>query len=168
MNLRNFVLWFLLLLTLATVADAEPATKADLQTLELKLTKQMTDLEKRIDKRFTEQGEQIHELEKRIDKRFTEQDNQIHELEKRFIALEIVVRESNNLLANRIDVLYWAISALIGVVLAVIALPQVLGYLQGKRERANLENRIEALSQRVELQEREIKELKARRIVASS
>ena len=153
MNLRNVVLWFFLILTLATTADAEPATKADLQALELKLTKQMTDLEKRIDKRFTEQDNQIHELETRINKRFTEQGEHIHKVETRLIALEIVVRESNKLLANSIkemdtrlsasvEVLYWAISALIGVVLAVIAVPQLLGYLQARRERADMQNRL--------------------------
>ena len=161
MNPKFIRFWFLLFLSLSNAAFAQQATKADLQALELKLTNQIDEL-----------------------------DQQIDEVDKRLIRLEIIVKEMESRLTNRIDeldkrlttridVLFWAISALIGVVLAVIAVPQLLGYLQGRQERgdmrkiieeqrADTQKLVEELKTRIEQQQQEIQELKARRIVAPS
>jgi hypothetical protein len=71
-----------------------------------------------------------------MDKRFS---NQIAETDKRLsnqiAALDMFVR--------------WAIGILVIVVLAVIALPQIFGYLRDTRERKDLQRRVEQLEQGV-------------------
>ena len=114
----TFSLLFSLLPLSATASAQEPATKADLQALELKLTNQMTEMGKRL-------TGQIAALNKRLTQQITELDSrltkQIHELDRQIIGLDIVVRKLDKRLTTRIDVLFWAMSALIGIVLAVIA-----------------------------------------------
>ena len=144
MNLKRIALWPLLFLSFSTVASAQQAaTKADLQALELNLTKQMADMDKRLT-------------------------GQIADLDKQIISLEITVKEMDKRLTSRIDVLFWAIGALIGVVLAVIALPQLLGYFQEKRARTDFQKQIEVLEQRIEQQQQEIEELKSRKLIVPS
>ena len=53
-------------------------------------------------------------------------------------------------------------------VFLAIALPQLLGYFQEKRARADFEKRMSELEQRIEYQQQEIDELKSRRIVTPS
>ena len=97
--------------------------------------------------------------------------------------LEIIVRELDKRLTIQIDELEKHLTALmnilIGVVLAAIALPQVLGYLQGRREREDIQKQIQDLGQRLERQQQEIlgklsqqqqeiDDLKSRRVLTSS
>ncbi len=107
-------------------AIAQQLTKADLQSLEAKITKlqeTVTDM----DKRLTKVEVTVTEMDKRIS-------NQIDDL-------DTFVR--------------WAIGILVLVVLAVIALPQIFGYLRDKQERQKLQERVEQL-------EREFAQLKTR------
>ena len=161
MNLNRFTFGILLFLSLSTVASAQQATKADLQAVELKLTNQINEL----DKRSTRLEIKVEEMEKRLTIK-------IEELEKRLTA--------------RIDGLAVSINILIGVVLAAIALPQVLGYLQGRREREEfhqqiqdlrvemrdlgerLERQQQAMFEKLSQQQQEIEALKSRRIVTTS
>ena len=62
-------------------------------------------------------------------------------MDKRLISLEIIVKEMDKRITVRINVLFWAMGTLIGVVLATITL-QVLGFLQSKRERAEIQQQI--------------------------
>jgi len=144
MNLKHPIfVSSLLFLCFSPVALAQQATKADIQVLDAKMNALQTTVTE-MDKRLTNQ---IVEMDKRLT-------NQIMELDKRLTA--------------RIDILFWAIGALIALVLAVIALPQVFGYLQGRKERADLQKQIDELSQRIEQQQREIEALKSRRIMTPS
>lgn len=112
MNLKHTTfVGTLLFLLLSSVASAQQATKADIQVLDAKMNALQATVTE-MDKRLTNQ---IVEMDKRLT-------NQITELDKRLTA--------------RIDILFWAIGALI---LAVIALPQLFGYLQGRKERADLQ-----------------------------
>lgn len=105
-----------------------------------------------MDKRLTAQIQAVQTTMSEMDKRLT---NEIDELDNR--------------LTSRIDTLFWAIGALIGIILTVIALPQLLGFFQEKRARAefekkmeaNFQGQIEALKQRLERQQQEIEELKS-------
>ena len=143
MNFKRMTFWLLLLLSLSTPAFAQQATKADIQALDAKITNlQIT----------------VTEMDKRIT-------NQIVELDKR---LTIQITELDNRLTSQINVLFWAIGTLILVVLAVIALPQLLGYFQDKRERAGFQKRLDALEQKVEQQRQEIETLKSRRMLTPS
>jgi hypothetical protein len=72
-------------------------------------------------------------------------------MDKRLISVEITMQEMDKRLTARIDVLFWAMGTLIGVVLAAITLPQVLGFLQSKRERAEIQQQIR--DQRAETQQ---------------
>ncbi|MFQ6039481.1 MAG: hypothetical protein ACE5PV_01390 [Candidatus Poribacteria bacterium] len=139
MNQTRMGFWVLIFLSLSTVAAAQQATKADIQSLELKLTQTITEMDKRLS-------------------------NQIVELDKRITALEITVKEMDKRLTSqvqavnaRIDELDrhigTLINILIGVVLAAIALPQVLGYLQGRRERAEIKKQMQELGQHLERQQ---------------
>ncbi len=154
MNLKRMTFWLLIILCLSTAASAQQATKADLQALELKLTNQMNEM----DKRLTRLEIKMEEMEKRLTIK-------IEELEKR---------------------LNISMNILIGVVLAAIALPQVLGYLQGRREREEfhqqiqdlrvemqglgerLERQQQAMFEKLSQQQQEIEVLKSSRMVASS
>ena len=153
----NAITFFLIVLSLSTVASAQQATQADIQALEKRvqaLEAQVSNVDttvREMDKRLTAQIQAVQTTMVEMDKRIT---NTIEELDKRLTA--------------RIDVLFWAIGSLIGIVLAVIVLPQVLGYFQEKRGREELQKQIQELSQRVERQQWEIEELKSRRIVTPS
>jgi predicted PurR-regulated permease PerM len=105
---------FFLFLLLSTVASAQQATRSDIQALESKITNLETTV-REMDNRLTNQ---IVELDKRLT-------NQIVEMDKR--------------LSSQINTLFWAIGALIGLVLAVIVLPQLLGYFQEKRARTDFQ-----------------------------
>ena len=152
----KFALILMMLLS-ATVAFAQPATTADIQALETQVNE--------MDKRLIRLETQVDEMDKRLT-------NKMEELDKRLAAqiqaVQTTIIEMDKRLTARIDVLFWAIGTLIGIVLAVIVLPQVLGYFQEKRGREELQKQIQELSQRVERQQWEIEELKARRIVTPS
>ena len=107
----------------------------------------------------------------------------ITEMDKRLIRLETKVDEMDRRLTTRIDELDRHISRLIniliGVVLAAIALPQVLGYFQGRRERAELKREIQEWGGRLERQQheifekmsqqqQEIEEIKSRRVIPTA
>jgi len=143
MNQKLMILGFFFFLWLSTVASAQQATRSDIQALESKITNLETTV-REMDKRLTNQ---IVELDKRLT-------NQIVELDKR--------------LSSQINTLFWAIGALIGLVLAVIVLPQLLGYFQEKRARTDFQKQIDELEQRLEQYHREIEELKSRRLVTPS
>jgi septal ring factor EnvC (AmiA/AmiB activator) len=121
--MKKIFVVFLVLLCTSVSAVAQPLTKSDIQSLEVKLTK-LQDTATDMDKRITE-----------IDKRLTR--------------LEVTVTEMDKRLSNQIAALdtfvRWAIGFLMLVVLAVIALPQVFGYLRDKKEREELQKRVEQL-----------------------
>jgi peptidoglycan hydrolase CwlO-like protein len=161
---QRTLFWLFLLLFPSSIAFAQPATKADIQALELKLIEKLTETDKRLSSKIEDVDKRLSSKIEDVDKRLT---GQIAELDKRMAQLQTKVDEMDKRLTARIDLLFWAMGSLIAVVLAVIALPQVLGYLQGKRERADLQKQIDALSQQVKQQQQEIEELKSRRIIAS-
>ncbi len=154
MDRKRFTFWLFLFLLLPPVASAQQATKADIQMLEVKITSLETTV-REMDKRLTNQIEES-------DKRLT---NQIEELDKR---LTKYIEEMDKRLTTQISVLFWAMGTLIAIVLAVIALPQLLGYFQEKRARADFQKRFEELERRFEQYQRELEELKSRRIVTPS
>ena len=129
MNLKRITFWLFLFLLLPIIASAQQLTKADIQALELKMITTITEMDKRLTKQIAE-----------LDKRLT---SQIAELDKRLTSqmtgLQTTVTEMDKRFSSRIDVLFWAIGALIAVVLAVIALPQLLGYFQEKRARTDFQ-----------------------------
>jgi len=135
-----------MLLLSSTVVAAEPATKADIQALDAKVNE--------------------------MDKRLIRLETKVDEMDKRLVAqiqaIQIAVTEMDKRLTARIDVLFWAIGSLIGIVLAVIVLLQILGYFQDKRERENFQKQLAELQQQFQQQQREIEELKSRRIVTPS
>ena len=134
--MKRVTFWLILFLLLSTVVSAQQATKADIQALELKVTNQITEMDKRLT-------------------------NQITELDKRVTGVQITMTEMDKRLSSRIDTLFWAIGALIAVVLAVIALPQLLGYFQEKRASADFQKRIDELERRLEQHQQEIEALKS-------
>ncbi|MCH8293745.1 hypothetical protein IH992_21905 [Candidatus Poribacteria bacterium] len=143
MNSKRIIFWFLLFFPVSTVAFAQQVTKADIDTLTTKVSNLETTVNN-IDKRLIRLETKVEEMDKRLttlivesDKRLTKQ---IDDLDKR---LTNKIEEMDRRITARIDLLFWAIGALIGVVLAVIALPQLLGYLQGRREREDMQTKIE-------------------------
>ncbi|MBC8229856.1 hypothetical protein H8E77_09940 [bacterium] len=118
--MKKFVVVFFILLCTSVSAIAQQLTKADLQSLDTKLTK-IQDTVMDIDKRLTKLEVTVTEMDKRLS-------NQID-------ALDTFVR--------------WAIGILVLVVLAVISLPQIFGYLRDTRERRDLQKRVEQLEQEV-------------------
>ncbi|MFQ6043312.1 MAG: hypothetical protein ACE5PV_20865 [Candidatus Poribacteria bacterium] len=125
MNQIRIIFWVLFFLLLPTFTFAQQATKADIQALELKMITTITEMDKRLTKQIAD-----------IDKRLTRLDIKVEEMDKRLTA--------------RIDLLFWAIGALVAVVLAVIALPQLLGYLQEKRARTDFQKRIDEKASKCE------------------
>jgi cell division protein FtsL len=87
------------------------------------------------------------------------------ELRNEPIRIETKVDEMDKRLTARIDILFWAIGVLIAIILAVIALPQLLGYFQEKKARVDFQKRIEKLEQLIEQQQQEIEALKSRRVL---
>ena len=120
MNRKLITFWLLFFLLLPTVAFAQQVTKAHLEVL----TTKFSSLEMTVNK---------------IDQRLTTVEKTVNEVDKRLIRFETKVDEMDKRLTARIDLLFWAIGALIAVVLAVIALPQLLGYFQEKRARADFQ-----------------------------
>ena len=186
MNLKRMPFWFLLFFFLSITASAQQATKADIEALATKVSS----IEKTVNK---------------IDQRLITVEKTVNDMDKRLISLETTVREMDRRLTNQIDQLdkrltnqidqldkrlTTSINILIGIILAAIALPQVLGYLQSKRERQETQQQIQDLQvemrqeirdlgERLEQQlqmmfdklnqhEQEIDELKSRRIVTPS
>ena len=179
MNSKRIIFWFLLFFPVSTVAFAQQVTRADIDTLTTKVSNLETtvnNIDKRLIRLETKVGEMDIRLTKQIDgldKRLTKQ---IDDLDKR---LTNKIEEMDRHITARIDLLFWAIGALIAVVLAVIAVPQLLGYLQGRREREDMQTKIEQqqadtrrmideLKTRIDQQQQEIQELKSRRIVTPS
>lgn len=144
-------------LLFSPLAAAQPATKADVQALAAKMST-LDDKVNEIDKRLTRLETKVDEMDKRLT-------NQIDEMDKRLINR---IEELDKRLTVRIDALFWAIGGLIGVVLAVIALPQLLEFFQGRRERIEFQKRIDALEFRMGQHQHEIAELKARSIITRS
>jgi chromosome segregation ATPase len=147
MNRKRITFGFFFFLLLSTVASAQQATRSDIQALEAKITNLETTV-REMDKRLTNQ---IVELDKRLTVQIQ--------------AVQTIVTETDKRLSSQINILFWAIGALIGLVLAVIALPQLLGYFQEKRARTDFQKQIDELEQRLEQYHREIEELKSRRLV---
>ena len=133
-------------LLFSPLAAAQPATKADVQALAAKMST-LDDKVNEIDKRLIRLETKVDEMDKRLI-------NRIEELDKRLTA--------------RIDALFWAIGGLIGVILAVIALPQLLEFFQGRRERVEFQKRIDALEFRIGQHQHEIEALKSGSIITRS
>jgi len=134
--------------------SAQQATKADIQALELKMITTLTEMDKRLTSQIADLDKQLTALQTTVtemDKRLT---NKISEMDKR--------------VTTQINVLFWAIGALIALVLAVIALPQLLGYFQEKKARSDFQQEIDELKRRLEQQQQEIETLKSQRIVMPS
>jgi hypothetical protein len=116
-------MWIFVWFCLSTAVSAQPAAKADIEASSTKIANLETTANK-------------------IDQRLTAVEKTTNDIDKRLIRLETKVDEMDKRLTARIDLLFWAMGSLIAVVLAVIALPQVLGYLQGKREEQTSRNRL--------------------------
>jgi peptidoglycan hydrolase CwlO-like protein len=138
MNRKYMTFGVLLFLLLPAIVSAQQATKADIQSLE----KKVQALETRVSN--------LEITVKEMDKRLT---NKIEELDKRLTAQIQAVNARIDELDKHIGTL---INILIGVVLAAIALPQLLGYLQERRERKELQKQIQELGERIERQQQDI------------
>ncbi|MBM3236476.1 hypothetical protein FJZ31_09275 [Candidatus Poribacteria bacterium] len=125
--MKKIFVVFLALLCTSVSAVAQQLTKADIQSLEAKITK-LQETVTDIDKRLTRLEVTVTEMDKRLGNQITETDKQ---LSNQIAALDTFVK--------------WAISVLVLVVLTVIALPQVFGYLRDKKEREELQKRVEQL-----------------------
>ncbi len=150
MNLKRIISCLVTFFVLSAVASAQQATKADIQVLESKIIS--------VDTKVTEMYRRLNVEIKAVKTTITEMDKR----------LTNKIDGLDTHLASQINTLFWAIGALIGIVLTVIALPQLLGYFQEKRARADFEKRMTKLEQRIEYQQQEIDELKSRRIVTPS
>jgi len=150
MNLKRITFWLLLFGMLPNIASAQQATKADIQALELKMITTITEMDKRLTSQIAD-----------LDKRLTVLQTTVTEMDKRLTAQIQAVQTT-------INVLFWAIGALITLVLAVITLPQLLGYFQEKRARIDFQKEIDELKRRLEQQQQEIESLKSRRVVTPS
>jgi len=127
MNRKQISFWLLLFWVIPTIASAQQLTKADIQAL----AKRVQMLEMKVSNLEIT----VKEMDKRMTAQIQAVNARIDELDKHLATL---------------------INILVGVVLAAIALPQVLGYLQGRRERAELQKQIRELGQRLEHQQQEI------------
>jgi len=132
MNFKSIFFGLFVFFFLSTTVSAQQATKADVQALEVRVSNLETTV-KEMDKRLTAQFQAVH--------------IRIEELDKRLTAQIQAVNARIDELDRHIGTL---INILIGVVLAAIALPQVLGYLQGRRERKELQKQIQNLGERIE------------------
>ena len=139
--MKRLLIMCLLFHLIGCMVQAQQLTKADLQSIDAKLTK-LTDVVTDMDKRLVSLETKVGEMDKRLTTQITEVDKR---LTNQIAALDSYVR--------------WAIGTLILVVLAVIVVPQIFGYLRDKREREVLQKRVEQL-------EYEVADLKARRIVS--
>jgi beta-lactamase regulating signal transducer with metallopeptidase domain len=161
MKRKRITFWLCLFLALPTLASAQQVTKADIQVLESKITNLETTV-REMDKRLTAQ---IQAVQTTLQTTITEMDKR---LTAQMQAVQTTMAEMDKRVTTQINVLFWAIGALIALVLAVIALPQLLGYFQEKRARTDFQKMIDELNQRVEQQQQEIDELKSRRLVTPS
>jgi tetrahydromethanopterin S-methyltransferase subunit G len=139
MNLKPTHLWSLILLVFfSTPAVSQQVTKADLQALGTKvsnLEQKVSNLEQTVNK-IDQRLSTVEKTTNDIDKRLIRLETKVDEMDKR---LTNHIVELDKRLTARIDLLFWAIGALIGIVLTVIALPQLLGYFQEKRGREDLQ-----------------------------
>jgi len=166
---------FLSFLLFSTAASAQQATKTDIQALEAKITNLETTV-REMDKRLTVQIQAVQTTMAEMDKRLTAQiqatQATIVEMDKRLTAqiqaTQATIAEMDKRMNIQTKILFWAISTLIGVVLAVIALPQLLGYFREKRARVDFQEQVNELKQRIEQQQQEIETLKSQRIVTHS
>jgi septal ring factor EnvC (AmiA/AmiB activator) len=149
MNRKYMTFGVLFFLLLPAIVSAQQATKADIQSLEKKvqaLETRVSNLEitvKEMDKRLTNK---IEELDKRLT-------NKIEEMDKRLTTQIQAVNVRISELREHISAI---VNILIGVVLAAIALPQVLGYLQDRRKQKELQKQIQELGERIERQQQDI------------
>lgn len=145
--MKNFLVIFLVLLCTSVSAVAQPLTKADIQSLEAKITK-LQETATDIDKRLTRLEVTVTEMDKRISAEFRTLHTTVVEMDKR---LTNKITETDKRLSNQIAALdtfvRWAIGIFMLVVLAVTALPQIFGYLRDKKERGDLQKRVEQLEQ---------------------
>ncbi|MBM3240947.1 hypothetical protein FJZ31_32090 [Candidatus Poribacteria bacterium] len=82
----------------------------------------------------------VREMDKRLTAQIQAVQVTMLELDKR---LSNRIKELDNRLSFQTNILLWTIGTLIGIVLAVIVLPQVLGYFQEKRARVEFQKRID-------------------------
>lgn len=142
--MKKSIVVFLILFCSVMPAFGQQASKADIQSLDAKLTKLqeiVTGMYKRLTTQITE-----------MDRRLT---NQIAEMDKR---LNGQISETDKRLSNQIASLYTFVRLAIGILILValsVALPQIFGYLRDKKEREELQKRVEQLEQ-------EVTQLKAR------
>ena len=169
MNFNRQIFWIFVFLALSTPVSAQQLTKADIDVLSTRLSNLDATLNKidqrlaRVETTVNDINNRLGKLETRVDELDSRLTNKIDEQDNR---LTNKIEELDKRLTSRIDVLFWAIGSLIGIVLAVIVLPQVLGYFQDKRERENFQKQLADLQQQVQRQQREIEEIKSRRIVS--
>lgn len=118
--MKKSLVILLIIFSISVSAVAQQATKADIQSLDTKITK----------------------LQEKV-----------NDMDKRLVSVEVAVKEMDKRLSVQIASLYtfvrWAIGTLILVVLAVIALPQIFGYLRDKKEREEVQKKVERLEQDV-------------------
>ena len=119
MNRKHITFWLFFFLSLPIVSSAQQATQADIQALE----KRVQSLETKVSNLDTT----VKEMDKRLATQFQAVNVQINGLDER---LNVQINELDKRLTARIDLLFWAIGVLIAIVLAVIALRQLLGYFQ--------------------------------------
>ncbi len=117
--MKKFLTVFLVLLCTSVSAVAEQVTKAEIQSLETKLTK-------------------IQETVTAMDKRLTTLEVTVTEMDKRL----------SNQIAALDTFVKWAISVLVLVVLAVIV-KKFFGYLRDKNKLPEIRKRVEQLEQEV-------------------
>ena len=165
MNLKQMTFWIFLFLLFPTLVSAQQATKADIQALELKMITTITEMEKRLTNQIVEMDKRLTTQIVEMDKRLT---SQIADLDKRLTGLQTTVAEMDKRVTTPINVLFWAIGALIALVLAVIALSQLLGYFQEKKARSDFRKEIDELKKLLEQYHQEIESLKSQRIVTPS
>ncbi len=168
MNLKRIISCLVTFFVLSAVASAQQATKADIQVLESKITSvdtKVTEMDRRLNVEIKAVKTTITEMDRRLNVEIKAVKTTIIEMDKR---LTNKIDGLDTHLASQVNTLFWAIGALIGVVLTVIALPQLLGYFQEKRARSDFEKRMSQLEQRIEYHQQEIDELKSRRIVTPS
>ena len=134
--MKNVLVIFLVLLCTSVSAVAQQLTKADIQSLEAKMTK-LQDTVTDIDKRLTKLEVTVAEMDKRISAEFQTLHTIVAEMDKRqtnqIAALETFVR--------------WAIGIFMLVILAVIALPQIFGYIRDRKEHGDIHKRLEQVEQ---------------------
>ncbi|MFQ6039498.1 MAG: hypothetical protein ACE5PV_01475 [Candidatus Poribacteria bacterium] len=172
MNRKRITFWLFLFLSLPTLASAQQVTKADIQSLEAKITNLETTV-REMDKRLAAQIQAVQTTMTEMDKRLTAQmqsmdkrlTTQMQSMDKR---ITTQMQSMDKRITTQINVLFWAIGALIALILAVIALPQLLGYFQERRARTDFQKEIDELKQRPNNNSKRLRFSKSQRIVTPS